>query len=61
MGMFSKAKDVITRCPACNGSGQVPHYTQGANEITKGGRTVAKTTCTSMRSCPTCGGSGRSL
>lgn len=55
---IDKVIEKVIRCPACRGSGEVPHYTQGANEVIKNGRTVAYTNCTRMRRCPTCGGDG---
>ena len=58
--LLGKAMNAITRCPYCKGSGRVEHYVQGGNEVIKNGRTVAYTDCTRMKTCPTCGGSGRS-
>lgn len=57
--LIGRAINAITRCPGCKGSGQVAHYTQGANEVTKDGTVVAYTDCTRMKTCPTCGGTGR--
>ncbi|NBE80364.1 hypothetical protein [Micromonospora rubida] len=59
--LINKAFDAITRCLPCKGTGRVAHYTQGCNDvIDKNGRKVAYTDCTAMKTCPTCGGSGRS-
>ncbi|WP_320069582.1 hypothetical protein [Micromonospora sp. RTGN7] len=55
------AVKALTRCPACKGTGRVPHYTQGCNDvIDKNGRNVAYTNCTAMKTCGSCGGSRRS-
>lgn len=59
MGKIRDAVKALTRCLPCKGTGEIPHYSQGANEITKNGRVVAATSCTVMKTCPTCGGSGR--
>ncbi|QDY11043.1 hypothetical protein FJK98_31060 [Micromonospora sp. HM134] len=57
--LLGKAINAVTRCTYCKGNGRVPQYHQGA-EVIKNGRTVAYTECTPMKTCPTCGGSGRS-
>ncbi|MGW4682919.1 hypothetical protein ACWEOS_31035 [Micromonospora taraxaci] len=57
--LISRAVNAVTRCMACKGSGRVPWYTQGCNEVIKNGKTVAYTDCTRFKTCPTCGGSGR--
>ncbi|SCF33935.1 hypothetical protein [Micromonospora mirobrigensis] len=57
--LISRAVNALTRCPACKGSGKVAHYRQGCNEVIQNGRTVAETDCTVMKTCDTCGGTGR--
>ncbi|WP_229405210.1 hypothetical protein [Micromonospora sp. NBRC 110038] len=60
MRLLGKAIDALTRCTACKGTGRIPHYVQGCNEvIDRHGRTVAHTDCTRMKHCDHCGGLGR--
>ena len=59
--LFGKAMNAITRCIHCKGSGQVGHYIQHCNPVLdRNGRQVAETDCTRFKTCPACGGSGRS-
>ncbi|MFI5935772.1 hypothetical protein [Actinoplanes sp. NPDC051494] len=57
MGAIAKAKNLLTRCAPCKGTGQIPFYLQGNNPVLdRNGRQVADTQCMTFRPCPTCGG-----
>jgi DnaJ-class molecular chaperone len=60
MGAYAKAKEALIRCPLCRGSGRIPHYVQGCNDVLdRKGRRVAFTDCTAFKTCPDCRGTGR--
>lgn len=60
MRALRKAADLLVRCATCRGSGRLPFYVQGCNDILdRAGRRVASTECTTFKACTDCGGSGR--